>query len=617
MVRAANGILKKVLHACLMLLVVTGVHSQISPGPLTTAHAHLEGITNCTQCHVLGEKVSNDKCLECHKEIKSRVDQRKGYHASSEVTGKDCFACHSEHHGRNFEIIRFDENTFNHALTGYKLTGAHQKQECSACHKDEFIASPELRKKKETFLGLRTECIACHKDVHQGTLSKNCASCHNTEAFEPAVLFDHAKTDFPLRGKHKTVDCKSCHAESILNGEPFQRFAGVPFNSCVDCHDDPHNNRLGRDCKGCHTEESFNVFIGKSTFNHSQTAFPLIGKHLRVDCASCHKTGEAVTAANVFQDYKGRDFRNCALCHQDPHESRFGTDCRQCHSEESFQKIKNLDKFNHDLTDFPLEGKHEEVDCKKCHEVKLTEPVAHQLCADCHEDYHRGEFTRDQYRPDCRECHTVEGFAGSSYTVEKHNQTSFPLTGAHLAIPCLDCHMIEDRWTFRLDGTNCNDCHQDIHEGGLTDKYYPQKACTSCHSTGAWYDVAFDHTQTGFPLIGQHLNTSCTSCHQPDTLDSGRRVIHFTGEMNQCMSCHADVHLGQFEDENKITDCTRCHGFVAWLPGQFDHNTARFVLEGAHQEVACIKCHQPVECEGGVMAVMYRSGKLECINCHL
>ena len=90
------------LMTILSTLFLAKLHAQISPGDLTKAHADLEGIFKCTQCHILGDKVSNDKCLECHKEIKSRIDQKKGYHASREVRGKDCAVCHSEHHGRNF-----------------------------------------------------------------------------------------------------------------------------------------------------------------------------------------------------------------------------------------------------------------------------------------------------------------------------------------------------------------------------------------------------------------------------------------------------------------------------------------------------------------------------------
>ena len=48
--------------------------SQISPGELAKVHAHLEGMSNCTQCHSLGAKVSNEKCLDCHKEVKTGCD---------------------------------------------------------------------------------------------------------------------------------------------------------------------------------------------------------------------------------------------------------------------------------------------------------------------------------------------------------------------------------------------------------------------------------------------------------------------------------------------------------------------------------------------------------------
>jgi hypothetical protein len=90
---------------------------QISPGDLTTAHAKLEGMSNCTKCHVLGEKVVNSKCLDCHTEIKNLMDEEKGYHSSADVKGKDCVKCHSEHNGRDFRIINFDPEKFDHNIT--------------------------------------------------------------------------------------------------------------------------------------------------------------------------------------------------------------------------------------------------------------------------------------------------------------------------------------------------------------------------------------------------------------------------------------------------------------------------------------------------------------------
>ncbi|MCK5703630.1 MAG: cytochrome c family protein, partial [Cyclobacteriaceae bacterium] len=107
----------------LCFFVAISANAQISPGDLSNAHADMEGIMNCTKCHVLGGEVSNEKCLDCHLELKTRIDQKKGYHVSDEVKNKDCTTCHSDHHGRNFEMVRFNEDDFRHQLTGYELTG--------------------------------------------------------------------------------------------------------------------------------------------------------------------------------------------------------------------------------------------------------------------------------------------------------------------------------------------------------------------------------------------------------------------------------------------------------------------------------------------------------------
>ena len=53
--------------------------AQLSPGDLTTAHAKLEGMSNCTQCHDLGNKVTNARCLACHKELQSLITQTVSY----------------------------------------------------------------------------------------------------------------------------------------------------------------------------------------------------------------------------------------------------------------------------------------------------------------------------------------------------------------------------------------------------------------------------------------------------------------------------------------------------------------------------------------------------------
>ena len=172
----------KVFVVFLLTVIPFGVAAQISPGDLSTLHAHLEGMSNCTQCHVLGNKVSNDKCLVCHTEIQSRISASKGYHSSTDVKGKDCITCHSEHNGKNFQLIRFDITKFDHKLSGYPLSIPHAKKECKDCHNPKFIADPKLKSKKNSYLGLGTECLSCHEDYHKKTLSSTCLNCHTPDA---------------------------------------------------------------------------------------------------------------------------------------------------------------------------------------------------------------------------------------------------------------------------------------------------------------------------------------------------------------------------------------------------------------------------------------------------
>ncbi len=593
------------------------MEAQLSPGDLTKAHAGLEGVFNCTKCHDLGNKVSNAKCLSCHSEIKSRIDYGMGFHASQEAKGKDCIACHSDHHGRNFDIVRFDEKKFNHRLTGYPLTGSHASIDCRQCHKPDFIEDKGLKKRIDTFLGLNRDCKSCHTDYHQNTLSNDCAKCHTTTAFSPAANFDHSKTDFALSGKHKSVACIECHKKETRNGKEFQRFAGVPFSNCNSCHKDPHNFNLGTNCKQCHTEESFTSLSSIKKFNHGETIFPLKGKHRQADCAGCHNM--VATPTSIFQDRKGVRTNDCARCHKDVHDSKFGSNCADCHNEESFRAAVSMKNFNHDLTGFELAGKHKAVDCKKCHTTNnFTTPLPHYTCDACHKDYHEGQLASILgLSPDCAKCHTVDGFAGSLFTIADHAKTKFPLDGGHAATPCIACHKqdTDKKWQFRNIGAKCADCHTDVHEGYLDKKFYPNQTCEKCHVTASWEENHFDHNITRFKLAGAHAKQTCRACHGKD--DKGnlpQRYQKFAGMSTTCTACHKNVHGQQF-DKNGATDCVQCHAFNDWKAVKFNHNKAAFKLEGKHATVACEGCHKAAQVNGEPV-VQYKLKSFKCIDCH-
>ncbi len=551
--------------------------------------------------------------MDCHNEIQSRLDQKAGFHFSREVKGKDCATCHSDHHGRKFDMVRFDEDNFDHQLTGYELEGAHAKIDCRECHKPDFIDDLDLKKRAETYLGLSTTCVDCHDDYHQNTLGDDCAKCHTLEAFDPASKFDHDETDYPLIGKHIEVDCKECHQTETRNGKEFQRFADVPFANCNACHDDPHENNLGTDCKQCHTEQSFTSHSSLQRFKHNQTGFSLKGKHRQVDCFACHVPD--LPPEQVFQNNIGVLENDCVACHDDVHEGRFGSNCAECHTEETFRVVGNLENFDHDLTDFALEGKHEVVDCRKCHiSESLTDPLPFANCVDCHTDYHEGEFENNGLVPDCVDCHTTEGFAPSNFSFEAHAATTFPLDGGHLATPCFACHLPEgeEKWQFRNIGNKCVDCHEDVHKDELSEEFYPEQNCQTCHTTGSWKgENLFDHNLTAFTLEGRHQAVSCVACHVQDH----EPVRKFAGVSNECVSCHDNVHGSQFM-ENGTTDCKRCHDFNDWEADLFDHNETRFPLEGKHAEVACNQCHKAIVEDNDILIVEYKMDSFECVDCH-
>ncbi|MBS4028920.1 MAG: cytochrome C [Ignavibacteriales bacterium] len=535
------------------LLFCASVYSQISPGELTNAHKKLEGMSNCTKCHVLGDKVENSKCLDCHSEIKNLLAASKGYHSLLEVKKKDCATCHSEHHGREFQIVRFDEKKFDHAKTGFKLTGKHLTTECKNCHQGKNIIDAELKKRKATYLGLQQQCVTCHEDFYRKTLRENCSSCHNTTAFRPALMFEHEKAKFKLVGAHTKVTCEKCHSKEKRNGKPFQHFTGL-------------------------------------------------------------------------------NFKNCTPCHEDVHKGKFGLACEKCHSITTFKEVKS-GMFNHDNTNYPLAGKHKLIECKDCHKQGMKVKLTFGKCIDCHSDYHKGEFVErgalsgerggNAKVRDCSECHTVRGFSPSMFTLEKHYETKFKLAGSHLAVPCQSCHKKETNWHFRVDGTKCTQCHENVHGKELAEKFLGKNECERCHAGESWKTISFDHAKTDFVLLGKHSVAQCVDCHLSKTKDErgekdeerGKTKVYvFDSVKQECATCHRDIHFGQFQKEGR-TQCEQCHAFENWKPTKFNHSQTNFSLDGAHQKVQCLECHKKNEVNGATYT-NYKIADYRCSACH-
>ena len=611
-------------------------HAQISPGPLSKAHQSLSGPTNCTKCHDLGRGTAQLKCLECHTEVSERVTQRRGMHAvwmSPTGTSKDCAKCHSEHNGVDFQLVHWEPSreAMDHNKTGFALTGKHAGVACEKCHRTEYIPAPAragilVKDLNRTYLGLSRDCVSCHTDEHRGQVGKDCARCHSADGWKPARLFNHATSKYPLTGAHVRVPCAKCHL-TVADAKPFVKYTGLSFAKCTACHTDPHKSSFTQPCQSCHNTTSWKQIAGLQGFDHSKTKYPLLGKHKTVACEDCHRRG----------DFKEQiPFADCMDCHKDYHGGQFlkragGAECAVCHTVDGF-KPSTFTVKDHEATKYPLEGRHVQVACDKCHLPKgeaTVFKITQIQCKDCHEDIHKGQFASLPHQNRCESCHDLRGFKPARFALARHNETRFPLKGAHVAVLCADCHKPVPTGSptpvkYRFDDRSCTACHLDPHKGQFREQMAAKRAdgatagCEACHTTVKWKELnRFDHSKTDFPLLGAHRGVACGDCHRPPALETNLKNVDFRAAPKQCFACHKDPHAGQFAARRDAADCSGCHDSARWKPSKFDHDKRTpFSLEGAHRKVACDDCHKLRREIEGLSVIFYKPTPRECKACH-
>jgi len=221
----------------------------------------------------------------------------------------------------------------------------------------------------------------------------------------------------------------------------------------------------------------------------------------------------------------------------------------------------------------------------------------------------------------CSACHSTSAWrakdaAGSAGKFD-HSTTGFPLTGAHIAAACVDCHNA----TRALKRT-CASCHDDFHRGRLSQQ------CDKCHSPAGWRVTRPSeiHRFTRFPLTGMHVLADCSECH---VRASEQR---WTDAPVACFACHEKdyrrpgifpVHLGSATTAPLPRDCSVCHRAIAWVPANAvvastvasvraalvapPNHDLRFPISfGVHRTAVCSDCHSS---EATPRAV-------RCIGCH-
>jgi hypothetical protein len=344
----------------------------------------------------------------------------------------------------------------------------------------------------------------------------------------------------------------------------------------------PHGS-LTFDCATCHRSDGWTPVRISRAFNHDKLGYPLAGAHASAACRACHAS----------LDFTGVPTA-CSSCHTDVHRGELGADCSRCHTGRSFLDRSVMARA-HQLTRFPLEGAHRAIDCTACHSPAAQggqQFVARQTsCVGCHAaDYasaREPDHSADGFPRECSECHGVTQWTRARFD---HSAIRFPLTGAHRAIPCTQCHT---QARFAGLAADCVGCHRQDYDQTSTPSHLQtglSTDCATCHVTTSW--TAFDHTRAGFPLTGAHRSASCAACH-------GDGV--YRGKTADCAGCHLP-DFNQATSPNHVQlgwpqTCLTCHSgssnTSAWdtgvtLPSQY-HTMFSVRHEGARGD--CSQCH--------------------------
>lgn len=349
---------------------------------------------------------------------------------------------------------------------------------------------------------------------------------------------------------------------------------------CALAQNSPHGEKLKVACEECHDPSDWKEVSLLSKFDHSHTGFALTGQHAQVDCKQCHSNLVFTKTSTA-----------CADCHQDVHRAELGNACERCHTSKSWLVPDMAQRHNN--TRFSLVGPHFALPCQACHvNEQKYEFVNIQIdCVGCH----RSTYDATSNPPhranglgtNCQDCHSLTAlrWAGSF----NHDLTGFPLTGAHQAVACSQCHASPQ---FAAASTACYGCHTDAATNRTTPVPHTNfpTDCKHCHDTQTWTDVTTASVPHNPPLTGAHVTvTDCNACHNGN----------YTNTSQACYSCHQPTMATATTPVPHTgfpTDCSQCHTTnPGWTPSTFSHasiTTGRFPQDSRHPLTNCAKCHQ-------------------------
>jgi hypothetical protein len=221
--------------------------------PLTGAHT----TTPCANCHVNNNYTltgANTDCYGCHQSTWLSTQTMGGSvpnHAAAGFPTSLCSTCHN--------TTAWNPGTFNHATTGWTLTGAHTTTPCSSCHVSNNYS----------LTSANTACYGCHQTDWQSTQTLG------------GSVPNHVAAGYP-------TTCDTCHTTTNWSGATFNHtYFPIPHHGsvCNDCHQ-VSTDYSSFTCINCHTQtahqqtQTNNIHQGIGGYSYGPTT-----------CYNCHKNG--------------------------------------------------------------------------------------------------------------------------------------------------------------------------------------------------------------------------------------------------------------------------------------------------------------------------------------
>lgn len=209
---------------------------------------------------------------------------------------------------------------------------------------------------------------------------------------------------------HARQRCLVCHRRN--DNSPTPRFSG--HQPCSGCHTQQFTDNTHPLCTICHTTTSVKRFPGLKSFgarfDHA--------KHLRTNCATCHKANRGGTGFSIPAGASAHT--TCFQCHRANASDQMAS-CGTCHQPGRLIRISDWAKAY--ATPFTHFRHLKAMNCAACHNVKAGAPRGRQVtsplasmhfaprntpsCAACHNN--KRAFGGDDFS-DCRRCHRGGNF---------------------------------------------------------------------------------------------------------------------------------------------------------------------------------------------------------------